>query len=111
METAAPVNPFLILVPIFILGLIQLMCLVAVIVKMFQNGETGMGIACLTLSLCTGIGALVAFVYGWVKASQWGLQKVMVTWTICFVLNFILIVAAALMGALAIPVDIRPAPG
>lgn len=111
MEPASSANALLILVPIFILGLIQLMCLAMVIVKMFQNGETGMGIACLVLSFCTGIGALLAFVYGWVKSSQWRVQTVMLTWTACFVLNLVVIIAAVLMGVLSIPVNMHPVPG
>lgn len=108
-DAVSPVIMLLIMLPAFALGIVQLVCLVMVIVKMFQKGETGIGIASAVLSVCTGIGVLIAFIYGWIKSSEWGLKKVMVIWTACFVLNIVLVVLAALAGALA-AVNLQPAP-
>lgn len=109
-NNAAPVMLLLVLIPAIILGLAQLICLVLVIVEMFKRGETGLGITCVALSLCTGIGGLIAFVYGWVKSSEWGLRKVMVAWTACFGLQILLVVVAAALGAISMPVIVQPAP-
>jgi hypothetical protein len=65
-----------------------LVCLIMVIMKMFQNGQTGLGIATAILSFC-GIGFLIAFIYGWVKSGQWNLRNVMLIWTACIVLEII----------------------
>lgn len=46
-------------------GLGSLVCLIMVIIQMFQHEQTGLGIACIVLTFC-GIGALIAFIYGWV---------------------------------------------
>ncbi len=61
-------------------GLISLVCFILVVVKMFQNGQTGVGIASIVLLLCC-IGGLVAFVFGWMKANEWGIKNVMLAWT------------------------------
>jgi hypothetical protein len=71
-----------------ILGIIGLVCFVMVVVKMFQNDQTGLGIACIVLVFC-GIGALIALVYGWIKADEWKIKNLMIGWTVCIVLNLI----------------------
>lgn len=96
----------LVVILLLAVAVAQLACFVLVLIKMFENGETGLGIARIVLTFCTGIGSLIAFVYGWIKSSQWGLQKVMIAWTACLVLNVVLVVAAALAGAFAMPVDV-----
>lgn len=63
----------------------MLVCFILVVVTMFQRGSSGIGIASLLL-LCCGVGALVAFVYGWIKSGDWGISKLMTIWTICLVL-------------------------
>ena len=106
-ENTLPALLLLVWIPAILIGLVQLVCLVLVIVEMFKRGETAIGIVCAVLSLCTGIGALIAFVYGWIKSSEWGLRKVMLAWTICLVLNLALAFAAALGAALLVPADRR----
>jgi hypothetical protein len=68
-------------------GLGSLVCYVLVLIKMFQNGQTGLGIACIVLLLCCGLGGLIAFVYGWIKAGEWGITNIMMIWTVFVVLN------------------------
>lgn len=80
-----------------VLGIIasigSLVCYILVLIKMFQNGQTGLGIACIVLLFCCGIGGLIAFIYGWMKSSEWGIQNVMLIWTVLFIINIILNVA------------------
>jgi hypothetical protein len=56
---------------------------------MFQHGQTGLGIACIVLLFCCGIGGLVAFIYGWVRAREWGITNLMTIWTVFFALNVV----------------------
>ena len=67
-----------------ICGLGSLVCFVLVIVQMFSNGESTMGIVSLVTLLC-GIGGLIAFVYGWMRSGAWGIQNIMYAWTGCIV--------------------------
>ncbi len=68
-------------------GLISLVCYIMVIVKMFQHGQTGLAIACILLLCVCGIGALIAFVYGWMKSGEWNIKNVMIAWTVGIVLD------------------------
>ena len=40
-----------------------------------------MGIVCLVLLLCFGIGGLVVFVLGWINANKWNIKNLMLIWT------------------------------
>ncbi len=62
-------------------GLVSLVCFIMVIIAMFKSGDTTLGIVCIVLSLCGGLGALIAFVMGWVNAAKWNVQKIMPIWT------------------------------
>ncbi len=76
-----------------IVGLVAFVCLVIVIVKMFQNGQTGLGIAMILLTCFCGIGYFITFIYGWIKSREWNLSTVMLVWTgaiiIWIVLGFV----------------------
>jgi hypothetical protein len=63
-------------------SLVSFICFIVVLVQMFQRGKTGMGILCIVLTLCCGIGGLITFVYGWVKATEWKTFNLMLVWTI-----------------------------
>ena len=67
-------------------SIVSLVCLVLVIIKIFQSGQTGLGIACAVLSLC-GIGVLITFIVGWVNARKWNIQNIMLIWTISIVVG------------------------
>jgi hypothetical protein len=71
-------------------GIGSLVCFIMVIVKMFQNNATTIGIVSLVLLLVCGIGALVAFIYGWMRAAEWNITNVMLAWTGCIVAGFVL---------------------
>jgi hypothetical protein len=79
----------------------SLVCLILVIVKMFQNDETTMGIVCIVTCFC-GIGGLITFVYGWMKSSEWDIKNIMLAWTGCIVLSVLLNVVLMGMGAASI---------
>lgn len=68
-------------------GLGSLICFILVVVKMFQNGSTLLGI--LSLLLCWCVGPLVAFIMGWVKNAEWGIKNIMIAWTACIALGFV----------------------
>ena len=68
-----------------VLAIPSLVCLVLVIINMFQSGKTGLGITTIVLSLVCGIGGLIAFVWGWMNMGG----KVMIAWTIFTVISII----------------------
>src|SRR5690242_6280763 len=76
-----------------LVGLVSLVCFILVVVKMFQNGQTGLGVACLILTVCTGIGPLIAFIVGWMNSAAWGIKNIMMAWTVVFILYFVLLIA------------------
>jgi hypothetical protein len=86
-----------------LVGLVSLGCFIMVLVQMFQHGQTGMGIACIVLIFCFGIGGLVAFIYGWMKASEWNIKNLMLAWTGAIVVGILLNVAAFATGAATLP--------
>jgi hypothetical protein len=63
-----------------------LICFILFLVKMFQQGATGVAIACIVLFFCCTIGHLIAFIYGWIKSGEWNLKNLMLIWTVCFLL-------------------------
>ena len=70
-------------------GIGSLVCFVLVVVKMFQHNQTALGIACIVLLFCCGIGGLIAFIYGWVKSAEWGITTLMTIWTVFFALDIV----------------------
>jgi len=63
--------------------LICLICDIIVIVKMFQNGQTGLGILGIVLTLCACIpGFLFTLIYGWVRSGEWNLKNIMLVYTV-----------------------------
>ena len=84
-----------------VLGLGSLACFIMVIVKMFQNDKTGIAIACLVGIPACLIGPLVAFVYGWMKSTEWQIQTLMLVWTGCLLGGIVIQVIAISMGGAA----------
>jgi hypothetical protein len=66
-----------------VLGIAQFVCLVFVLIQIFQHGQTALGIVC-TVLLCLGIGYLITFIVGWVNADRWKIRQIMVVWTVAF---------------------------
>jgi hypothetical protein len=65
-----------------ICGIGSLACYVTVIIKMFQHGDTGIAVTSLVLLLVLGLGIVVAFVAGWVRAGKYGIKALMLGWTV-----------------------------
>ena len=90
-EVAPPevvVNP-VISILIFVVGIGMLVCWIMEIVAAFKKEEKPlMGIISLVGGLlCT---PLVPLVIGWIHAKKWGIQKIMLIWTILVVVFGIL---------------------
>ncbi len=68
-----------------VLALPSLVCLIIVIKSMFNNGNTGLGIATIVLTFVCGIGSLIAFVWGWMNVGG----KVMIAWTVLTIASII----------------------
>jgi hypothetical protein len=77
-----------------IANLIQIVCFILVVVQMFQHNQTGLGVACLVGFVLCGVGMLFAFIYGWMKAAEWNINNVMLTWTAALVVELILFFVA-----------------
>jgi len=83
---------------VLVVSIASLVCFVMVVIEMFKHDQTGLGIACIVLIFC-GIGGLIAFVYGWIKNNEWGLQKIMLVWTVCVVMGLVVNVILVGVGA------------
>jgi hypothetical protein len=79
----------LLLFLVVVSSIASLVCFILVLIKMFQANQTALAIVCIVLTFCTGIGSLIAFIYGWIKASEWNIKNIMLIWTAIFVLNII----------------------
>ena len=85
-----------------ICGLVALVCFILVVIKMFQNGQTVMGIVCI-VGICCGIGSIIALVVGWMNAAKWGIQNIMYVYTGALLIYFILLGVGFATGAVVIP--------
>jgi hypothetical protein len=71
----------------WLVGIGVVVCHILVIVKMFQAGQTGLGVVCIILFFCCGIGLLITLIYGWMKATDWNIKQLMIVYTILFVVD------------------------
>ena len=81
-----------------ICGIVELVCFIMILIKMFQNEQTVMAIVCIVFCWC--FGGLLAFIMGWINNAKWGVKNVMLIWTVAFVLHIILAGVGAATGAL-----------
>jgi len=91
-------------------GIGSLVCFILVVIQMFKNEQNGLGIACIILAFCTGVGPLIAFVYGWMKSTEWNLKKVMLAWTGCIagaLVSYVIMFAAGLGAAASMSNDFQ----
>ena len=72
------------------ISIVSVLCYFYVIYQMFDKAETVMGILCLVGVCLLGLGGLVAFVYGWIKAREWEIVPVMSIWSGCLAANLLL---------------------
>jgi nitric oxide reductase large subunit len=66
------------------IGLANLVCFIIMQRTMVKNNESGMATLSTFLFCCTGVGILFAFIYGWTKAKQWGIEEFMRIWSVIF---------------------------
>ena len=81
VETVIQIVFFLILGLLGLLAIASLVYFILVVVQMFKHEQVGLGLASLVLTPCVGIGPLLAYVMGWVKAGEWGIRGLMWQWT------------------------------
>lgn len=73
------------------LGLVSLVCHFWLVVMMFQNGDIGWGIfGLIGIPIC-GLGYLSTFILGWINNSRYGVENVVVTYTLAMVIQFVLL--------------------
>lgn len=72
-----------------IAGLVSLVCFIIVLLKIFESGQTGPGIACIVLLFCIGIGGIIALIIGWQNADRWRIRNVMMIWTVAIVVSLV----------------------
>lgn len=72
-----------------VIGVISLICWIKVLIALFKKEGAGLGILGI---LCN----LFAFIWGWLKASELGLKKTMIWWTLCIVAAVVLGLAGSL---------------
>ena len=87
----------------YLIGIGGLVCFVLVLVKMFQNDQTVLGIVCIVTIFCCGIGGLIAFVMGWMNVSTWRIQQIMMIWTGCIIAGLLLNLLMFALGIVSIP--------
>jgi hypothetical protein len=73
----------------YALQLVLLICFIYVVVKMFQNGSTILGIVCLVTACCL-VGWIIAFVVGWMRSGQWNIKGLMLVWTVALIAEIVL---------------------
>ncbi|HVC94205.1 MAG TPA: hypothetical protein VND64_10970 [Pirellulales bacterium] len=79
-------------------SLVVLVCFIMVVVKMFQNGQTGLGVVTI-VCLCCGIGTIIALFVGWQNADKWGMRNVMLIFSISFAAAIVCHALAFVMGS------------
>src|SRR5262245_29099596 len=72
-----------------VVGLGVVVCHIMVIVKMFQNGKSVLGIIT-AITTCCGIGGVISLIYGWIKAKEWNINTLMMIFTVLWILAIVL---------------------
>jgi hypothetical protein len=70
-----------------------IVCFILVLIKMFQRGQTGLGILCIVLFFCCTLGVLIQLILGFMKQDELGVRKIMPIYAVCY-----LILVAANLG-------------
>jgi hypothetical protein len=86
---AVLINDTLAYLLVGIAGLVSLICFILVLIQMFQRGAVALGVTCIVLTFCCGVGPIIAFVFGWVKARQWNITNLMMVWTVASVIQIV----------------------
>lgn len=76
---------------LFACAIASLVFFIMVLIEMFKREQTNLGIICIVLTFCTGVGPLIAFVIGWTKATEWNIKEIMTYWSVAFALQFVFV--------------------
>jgi hypothetical protein len=68
----------------------SLICWILVLIKIFKD-NVGLGIVGIICSL-------FAFIYGWIKAKEYGIQKLMVWWTLLVIASIVVQLLGLALG-------------
>jgi len=79
-------------------GLASLVLFIMILMKMFQNQQTGMAILTIVLAFACGIGAFVALVIGWMNAKAWNIQNLMLGYSIALAIYVVSMMMYATTG-------------
>ena len=79
-------------------GIVSLLCYFFVIYQMFDKAESFIAIICLVGICVFGLGGIVAFIYGWIKAREWEIVPVMAIWSGCVAVQLVIIAISRLAG-------------
>ncbi len=79
------------------LGLVNLVCFVVILVKMFYYQDFGLALISLLLTVCSGVGVLVAFIGGWVYVVKYDALRLMGFWSLISFAQLLFGVAYALI--------------
>ena len=74
----------------YTLFFVSLFCFIFVVYKMYAEGDTLMAIICGAGFLLCGVGYIVAFIYGWMKARDWETKPIMLVWSASWGTSFLL---------------------
>lgn len=74
----------------------SLICLILVLLKLFPAKGIGWGIFGIICGIYT-------FIWGWMNASRYNIQPVMLAWTACMVIGFIVGFGFGLLAPATIP--------
>ena len=82
-----------------VVAIVSICCYFYVIYQMFDKAETVIGIVCLVGICVLGLGGIVAFIYGWIKAREWEIVPVMARWSGAIAVNIVIAVIQAVSSA------------
>ena len=70
-------------------GLASMVCWILVLIKIFKQAGIGLGILGI---ICP----LFVLIFGWIKSKEWGIQEIMLIWTILLIVGIVLNVMVTL---------------
>ena len=94
-ELLSNLNPYLFFSLFGIITLLNIcgfICLIISFVRMFQNKKTAIGLICILLTIFSGFGPIISYIYSWVKSSEFGIKKLMKVWTYSILLNILVVI-------------------
>jgi len=81
-----------------IIGLSTFVCYIIVLIQLFKNGKTTIGIISIPLICCAGIGYIVALVTLMQNAAAWGQQQLAQIFMYLVIALYVMFVINTIMG-------------